>query len=138
MFTFEIISQQVLNGLVTGSSYILMALGLTLIFGVYRIINMAHGAVYMWGAFACYIFATKLGLNSYLATVIAMVLAGLLSVLLERSVFRKVKGQADWVALVAGLGIYYTLENLGWIILGPRELHVFADAATKTVRFWGY
>jgi branched-chain amino acid transport system permease protein len=138
MYDIGIISQQILNGLVTGSGYILVALGLTLIFGVYRIINMAHGAVYMWGAFFCQIFATRLGLNFYLATIIAMVLAGFLSVFLERIVFRKVKGQADWVALVAGLGIYCTLENLGWIVLGPRELHVFADAATHTVRFAGF
>jgi branched-chain amino acid transport system permease protein len=138
MFTFDILSQQVLNGLVTGSGYVLVALGLTLIFGVYRIINMAHGGVYMWGAFFCYIFATKLEFNVYLATLIAMILAGGLSIALERGVFRRVKGQADWVALVAGLGIYYILENLGWIILGPRELHVFSPAATVTVRYAGY
>jgi branched-chain amino acid transport system permease protein len=137
MFTFEIMSQQVLNGLITGSSYILIALGLTLIFGVYRLINMAHGAVYMWGAFFCQIFATRLGLNMYLAALIAMVLAGVLSVLLERCVFRKVKGSADWVALVAGLGIYYALENIGWIVLGPRELHIHALATQHTIRFMG-
>jgi branched-chain amino acid transport system permease protein len=137
MFTFDIISQQILNGLLTGTSYILVALGLTLIFGVYRIINLAHGAVYMWGAFACHIFATKLGFNIYLATFIAMILAGGLSVFIERSVFRQLKGSADWVALVAGLGIYYALENIGWIVMGPRELHIHAVANQKVIRFWG-
>lgn len=137
MFTFQIMSQQVFNGLLTGSSYILIALGLTLIFGVYRLINMAHGAVYMWGAFICQVFATKLGLNVYLSAIIAMFLAGILSVGIERGVFRKVKGGADWVALVAGLGVYYALENLGWIIMGPRELHIHALATRETIRFWG-
>lgn len=137
MFTLDIIAQQVLNGLLTGTSYILVALGLTLIFGVYRIINLAHGAVYMWGAFACHLFATKWGFNIYLSMVIAMILAGGLSVVIERSVFRRLKGSADWVALVAGLGVYYALENMGWIIMGPRELHIHALATQKVSRFWG-
>lgn len=137
MFTLEIISQQVLNGLLTGTSYILIALGLTLIFGIYRMINMAHGAVYMWGAYFCHVFADSIGMNTYLATAIAMVLAGLLSVGIERSVFRPLKGCPDWVALVAGLGLYYALENFGWIVLGPRELHIHALATQDVVRFWG-
>jgi len=135
----EALTQQILNGLLTGASYILVALGLTLIFGVYRIINLAHGALYMWGAFACHIFATRLGWNMYLATLMAMILAGCLSVGLERTVFRKLKGSADWIILVAGLGVYFALENVGWIIMGPRELHIHALATQETLRFgWFY
>ena len=136
MVTFEALTQQILNGLLTGSSYILVALGLTLVFGVYRIINLAHGAIYMWGAFACHIFATKLGLNVYVSTLIAMILAGFLSVIIERAVFRQLKGNADWIILVAGLGVYFALENVGWIIMGPRELHIHSIATQQTFRFW--
>jgi len=123
--------------LLTGVSYVLIALGLTLIFGVYRMINLAHGAVYMWGAYFCHVFSDSLGFNTYLATLIAMILAGFLSVGLEKTVFRPLKNNPDWVALVAGLGLYYALENFGWIVLGPRELHIHALATQKVIRFWG-
>jgi branched-chain amino acid transport system permease protein len=139
MLTLEALTQQILNGLLTGASYILIALGLTLIFGVYRIINLAHGALYMWGAFACQVFAAKLNLNFYLATLIAMVLAGFLSMFIEKAIFRKLKGSADWIILVAGLGVYFALENVGWIVMGPRELHIHAPATQETIRFlWFY
>ena len=134
MFTADIIVQQIINGILTGANYVLVALGLTLIFGVYRIINLAHGAVYTWGAFICHFVATKMGYNIVLATIISMIFAGLLSVSLEKVVFRKVKGSADWVALVAGLGVYYALENFGWIVMGPRELHIHAVTTQKTLR----
>jgi len=138
MFTFEIITQQIINGVLTGSTYVLIALGLTLVFGIYRIINLTHGAVYMWGAFFCHVFSEKLGIDFFASTFIAMILAGLLSVLIERSIFRPLKGEADWIILLAGLGLYTALSNFGWIVLGPRELHIHATTTQETIRLWGY
>ena len=54
------LAQQLLNGLVVGAVYALFSLGLTLVFGMHRILNLAHGAVFMWGAFIGY-FAVTLG-----------------------------------------------------------------------------
>ena len=71
------IAQQLLNGLVVGSVYALFALGFTLIFGVHHILNMAHGAVFMWGAFVGLFAVTRFDLPFPIAFVLAVVLAGL-------------------------------------------------------------
>ena len=65
------LTQQLLNGLVTGSVYALFALGFTLVFGVHHILNLAHGAVFMWGAFVGLYCMTLLGLPFPLALLIA-------------------------------------------------------------------
>jgi len=66
------IAQQILNGLVIGSVYALFALGFTLIFGVHHILNMAHGAVFMWGAFFGLFAITRFDLPFPLGFVLAM------------------------------------------------------------------
>lgn len=129
--------QQILNGILTGSSYILIALGLTLIFGVYRVINMAHGVFFMWGAYFGYLFSTVGGLNPYLATCLSMGLTGLLGIVVERTIFRPLQGSAEWVLLVVGIGVYFTLENFGWIVQGPLPLHIHAYPTQVVLRFFG-
>ena len=70
---FTLLAQQIINGLVAGMSYVLIATGLTLVFGVLRIINFAHGEFYMLGALATYYAGKLLGLNYLVATVLATV-----------------------------------------------------------------
>jgi branched-chain amino acid transport system permease protein len=77
------LAQQIVNGLVVGSVYALFALGFTLIFGVHHILNMAHGAVFMWGAFIGLFAVTRFDMPFPIAFVLAVVLAGLLSVALD-------------------------------------------------------
>ena len=74
---FTLLAQQIINGLVAGMSYVLIATGLTLVFGVLRIINFAHGEFYMLGALATFFAGKLLGLNYLVATVLAtFVVAG--------------------------------------------------------------
>ena len=72
------IAQQLLNALVVGSVYALFALGFTLIFGVHHILNLAHGAVFMWGAFVGLYAVTLLHAPFIVALLVACVVAGLL------------------------------------------------------------
>ena len=85
------LAQQILNGLVVGSVYALFALGFTLIFGVHHILNMAHGAVFMWGAFVGLFAVTRFDLPFPIAFILAVVLAGLLSVALDWVAFRPLR-----------------------------------------------
>src|SRR5258708_38777287 len=83
--------QQAFNGVVTGSVYALFALGLTLVFGMVRVLNLAHGAVFMWGALAGLFTITQSGLGLPAAFIVAALSGGLLSVLLELLVFRPLR-----------------------------------------------
>jgi len=129
--------QQILNGMLTGSSYILIALGLTLIFGIYRVINMAHGAFFMGGGYFGYLFSTAWGLDPYVGTAMSMVVTGGLGIAVERFIFRPLQASPEWVLLVVGIGVYFTLENFGWIIQGPLPLHIHAHPTQVVFRFSG-
>lgn len=108
------LAQQLLNGLVVGAVYALFALGFTLIFGVHRILNFAHGAMFMWGAFIGYFAVTKLGLPLAAAFIVAIIGSGLLSVLTDLLVFRPLRRRNgdEFGTIVASLGANLVLMHL--------------------------
>lgn len=116
--------QQVVNGLVLGSIYTLVALGMTLIQGTLRIPNIAHGSLYMCGAYVTYYAATVMGINYWLSIVIAMMVMGFFGLIVER-VYKPVKEKAPPISLfVAGIGILVLLNNSMRLIFGPHWKYV--------------
>jgi branched-chain amino acid transport system permease protein len=98
--------QQLLNGVVVGSIYALFALGFTLLFGVNHIMNMAYGAVFMWGAFAGLATVTLLDAPVWVALPVAMLAGGLVSVLLDIVAFRPLRRRdaPEFSAIVSSIG----------------------------------
>jgi branched-chain amino acid transport system permease protein len=94
--------QQLINGLSTGAVYALFALGFTLVFGVLDLLNLAHGANYMWGAFVGWVLVTRLNLPILIALPVAMLAAGLMAVLLDRLAFKPLR------ALSPGSGVLWS------------------------------
>src|SRR5437870_2222587 len=88
----EYIALQVFNGLINGSFYALLSLGLAVIFGVLRVVNFAHGAFYMLGAFVAYLLALDLGVGFWPALLIAPLVVAALGVLVERLLLRRLYG----------------------------------------------
>ncbi len=115
--------QSAVIGLSIGSIYILMALGLTLMFGMMHIINFAHGAVYMLGAFVIYYVFFQWGVPYFAAFVVAMLLLGLFGYLVERSIYRPIKGGIE-PTLVALLALTTFLQAAGYPVFGPLDKHV--------------
>jgi branched-chain amino acid transport system permease protein len=113
--------QIVLNGLTTGLVYVLMALGFTLIFGIMRVVNFAHGELYMVGAFAVTVLNGKLSWPYVPALVCSVILVGLLGGLLERALFRRVIGN-EFNCMVLALAVSICLQSVGLIIFGPDEI----------------
>jgi branched-chain amino acid transport system permease protein len=111
--------QELLNGLVLGSIYSLVALGLTLVYGVMEIPNFAHGHLYMLGAYITF-FMLTFGHFSYwpaiLVSVVTLVLAG---VLLERVVFHPLRREPHVHTMIASIGVMLFLEALAQLIWGP-------------------
>jgi branched-chain amino acid transport system permease protein len=103
--------QAFLNGLTFSGQYILVALGLTLVLSIMNIVQLAHGEVYMIGAYVVYYFAAKLGLNFYLSFFIAIVATGVLGILLERFFLRPFRARPD-KAMVLTAGFILVFQNL--------------------------
>ncbi len=121
--TAALLLQSAIIGVSIGSIYILMALGLTLMFGMMHIINFAHGAVYMLGAFVIYYVFFQGGAPYFAAFVVAMVLLGAFGYLVERSVYRPIKGGIE-PTLVALLALTTFLQAAGYPVFGQLDKHV--------------
>jgi branched-chain amino acid transport system permease protein len=110
-------------GVLTGILYVLVALGLTLIYGILHIVNFAHGEIYMLGAMGVFFLQVVAGLP--FALTLLAILAGslVLGLLVERLFFRSLRGQ--WLQLVvASVGISLVIQSIGWIVFGVQEKNV--------------
>jgi branched-chain amino acid transport system permease protein len=108
------LGQQLLNGVVVGAVYALFSLGLTLLFGMHRILNLAHGAVFMWGALIGYFAVTGWGLPLWSAFLLAIVGSALASVALDFLVFRPLRRREgdEFGTIVASVGANLVLMHL--------------------------
>jgi branched-chain amino acid transport system permease protein len=118
--TATIIAQQAVNGIVLGSLYVLVALGLTLIYGVLVQINFAHADFVTIGAFAAYFFM-KLAGGSYLASiVVALVVGGVLGWLINAAIFAPLRRRgSELLPLIATIGVSVMMQNAMLAWLGP-------------------
>jgi branched-chain amino acid transport system permease protein len=118
------IAQQLLNALVVGSVYALFALGFTLIFGVHHILNLAHGAVFMWGAFVGLYAVTVLHAPFIVALLCASLAAGLLSVALDWVAFRPLRrrGAPEFSAIISSIGAGLILMNIAQRVSQTRVM----------------
>ena len=115
------LSQSILNGLALGGIYVLVALGLTLVLSIMGIVQVAHGEIYMIGAYSVYYMVAAMGLHFSLAIIIATLLIGGLGILLERFCFRPFRGEPDR-ALTISIGLILIFQNIVLSIAGgnPR------------------
>ena len=111
--------QQILNGIMLGSVYSLVALGLTLIYGILGIPNFAHGALYMLGAYITFLVVSSAGVNFWLAMIVAMVGLALVGMLVERLVFRPLMEAPHLNSFIAAIGLIFIIENGALILWGP-------------------
>jgi len=117
--------QQLVNGLSLGSIYALIALGYTMVYGVLRLINFAHGDVYMLGAYAGYYLSRKLkgdepSLGSALLVMLgAMLTCALIGVVIERFAYRPVRRAARLTLLITAIGVSLFIENAAQLVFGP-------------------
>ena len=104
--------EQLINGLTLGSSYALIALGYTMVYGIVQLINFAHGEIYMFGAFVGLYLVTS-GMNIFIALVGAMIFCMLLGMLVERIAYRPLRGKSSRLsALISAIGVSIFLSTL--------------------------
>jgi len=116
-------AQILVNALVLSLTYILIALGLTLVLSVMDILNFAHGAIYMLGAYIFYTFLMKMDFPYFVSAILAIVVTGFLGVVLEKYVLRRL-GTAHLEVLVLTFGLGMVLESLITVIFSGQPLPV--------------
>jgi branched-chain amino acid transport system permease protein len=116
--------QLFLNCLVLSANYILLALGLTLIFGILRTLNFAHGVLYIMGAYVVYALAKMMGVNYFLATLVAMFVVGGLGVGVEAAVLYPLAQRVKVASLGAILGVTMVLEGVLAFIFGGEDVTI--------------
>ena len=116
---WQLLSEQLLNGLVLGSVYALVALGYTMVWNILEFINFAHGEVYMIGAFVA-VTAVTAGVPLPFAFVAGMLAAALLGVLIERLAYRPLRGTPKINLLISAIGVSIIFQNLAQVVWGAR------------------
>ncbi|HFR3343722.1 branched-chain amino acid ABC transporter permease [Streptococcus suis] len=125
--------QQLVNGLILGSVYALIALGYTMVYGIIKLINFAHGDLYMMGAFIGYYLINAFQLNFFVALVLTMVLTAALGVLIEFLAYRPLRNSTKIAALITAIGVSFFLEY-GMVYLFGANTRAFPQAL-ETVKF---
>ncbi len=103
---------QLLLGLINGSFYALLSLGLAVIFGMLNIINFSHGAQYMMGAFAAYMLLQYLGLNYWVALIVVPILVGATGIVIERLFLKRLQNLDHLYGLILTFGLALIIEGL--------------------------
>ena len=129
--------QQLVNGLAVGSIYALIALGYTMVYGTIKLINFAHGDVYMMGAFIGYFAVMVLKMNVFVALLVAMVACAVLGVVIERVAYKPLRNSTRVAALITAIGVSYLLENAMSYFFGAESRPFPSDFGTETITLFG-
>jgi branched-chain amino acid transport system permease protein len=129
------VAQGLLNGLLFGGVYSLMAVGLTLIFGVMRVINFAHGDMMVWGMYLAWLLATRLGVDPYFGFVGCAAALFLLGFVVQRTLVERVLEAPHEMQILLMLGVALVLENTALAVFGPDPQRVRSPLALAAVWF---
>ena len=129
--------QQSINGVVFGSLYVLVALGLTLIYGVLVQINFAHADIVTIGAFAAYFFTAALGGNYIAGIGVALLVGAALGWLVNAAIFAPLRERSELLPLIATIGVSILLQNAMLLLLGPIPYAFDSPYSNEVIRLWG-
>lgn len=133
--------QQLFNGLHVGSIYALIALGYTMVYGIVKLINFAHGDILMMGAFSVYLLM-GVGLPFWLVLIITILLTALAGIVIERFAYKPLRTAPRISALITAIGVSLALENLFMIIFKPDpkpfpEIYKFPNIDLGNIKISG-
>ena len=109
-----------ISGLSLGSVYAIIALGYTMVYGISKMLNFAHGDVIMVGGYVSFILTMYVGMNGWVALLVAMVVCTLLGIIIERLAYRPLRGTGSLAVLITAIGVSYFLQNAALLIWGAN------------------
>ena len=110
-----------ISGLSLGSIYALIALGYTMVYGIAKMLNFAHGDIIMVGAFASIVFINSLGLPMILGVLLSVVVCVVVGVLVERIAYKPLRSSPPLSVLITAIGVSYFLQSLAQLIFGTNQ-----------------
>lgn len=116
--------EQLLNGLNRGSIYALIALGYTMVYGIAKMLNFAHGDVIMVGAYTLSVSASLLGISPYLGVLLSIVFCAVLGVVLEKIAYKPLRNSSPLAVLITAIGVSYFLQSLALLLFGSQQRKV--------------
>jgi branched-chain amino acid transport system permease protein len=129
--------QQVINGLSIGSVYALIALGYTMVYGIIKLINFAHGDIFMFGAYVGMVAITAFGLPFFVALPVAMIVTALFGVVVERVAYKPLRKSSKTAALITAIGVSFLIQNGTQLIMGAN-IYAFPQVIpNQYFDFWG-
>ncbi len=118
--SFSIFLQHLVNGISLGSLYALLAIGYTMVYGILRLINFAHGDVFMLGTYIAFYAMTSFFLPWWMSFLIAIALTCIFGIILERSAYRPLRNSPRISVMISAIGASFLIQNLAIVIFGGR------------------
>jgi branched-chain amino acid transport system permease protein len=128
-----LVAQGLLSGLLFGGVYSLIAVGLSLIFGVMRVINFAHGDMMVWGMYLAWLLATRLGIDPYLGFLACAAALFGLGLVLQKGLVNRILDAPHEMQILLMLGVALVLENVALMAFGPEPQRVRSPLSQATV-----
>jgi branched-chain amino acid transport system permease protein len=135
--TFSMFLQQLINGITLGSLYGLVAIGYTMVYGILRLINFAHGDVLMMGCYFAFYAFLIFSLPWWISFPTAILLTALLGIAIDRGAYLPVRKAPRISALITAIGVSFLLENLALVLFGGRPKAFHRPALFGQVIEWG-
>ncbi len=126
--------QQLINGVSLGSIYALIALGYTMVYGIIKLINFAHGDIYMVGAYIGFFAVAQAGLGIFPALLVSMAATGLLGVAVERLAYKPLRHAPRISILITAIGVSFFLEYTSMLLVSPTP-RTFPEVFDGAVAF---
>ena len=125
-----------ISGISLGSVYAIIALGYTMVYGIAKMLNFAHGDVIMVGGYVAFISAQFLGVNGWVAMLIAMIACTLLGILIEKLAYKPLRTATSLAVLITAIGVSYFLQNAALLIWGASP-KVFTPIVEGQLKLFG-
>lgn len=123
--------EQLINGLNLGSIYALIALGYTMVYGIAKMLNFAHGDIIMVGAYTLSVAVSTFNVNPGVSIIISMVVCAVLGILTEKIAYKPLRKASPLTVLITAIGVSYFLESLALLIFGSKQRKVASVITMK-------
>ena len=129
--------QYLINGISIGAVYAIIALGYTMVYGIAKMLNFAHGDVIMVGAYASYCVTSYLGLPAVVSIIIAVAVCTLLGIVIEGLAYKPLRGTPSLAVLITAIGVSYFLQNAAQLIFGSAPKNFKSIVTMQPLSLFG-
>jgi len=129
--------QYLVNGISIGAVYAIIALGYTMVYGIAKMLNFAHGDVIMVGAYMSYCVTSYLGLPAIVSVIVAMAVCTVLGIVIEGLAYKPLRGTSSLAVLITAIGVSYFLQNAAQLIWGATPKNFTSVVTFKPLSLFG-